>query len=248
MVEAAGSAPTEFRPARVLKPRQQVEEQLKSAILSGALKRGDRLPSEAKLAEQFSVSRPTVREALGTLAEKGLIHKTPGTKGGSFVQYIDHHSVTALLTEKLSSTIELGSLTYEEVAQVRNQLEIPSARLAAEHRTDEQLDALHAVIEEEKSLEVTDDGIVAINAAFHRLVAESTGNRLLSTLVVALHQLARPMEFVPLSPEAGRLGVIHHIEIVKAIREQDPDAAAEAMQKHLDHLRTQVNLRAESSV
>jgi DNA-binding FadR family transcriptional regulator len=83
-----------------------------------------------------------VREALRALAEKGLITKTPGARGGSFVQYVDHHVVSQVLSERLMSTMELGSISYGEVADFRNLLEIPSARLAAERRTEENLEEL----------------------------------------------------------------------------------------------------------
>ena len=58
---------------KVLRPRRQVEERIRSAILSGELRSGERLPSEAELARQFDVSRNTVREALHGLATQNLI-------------------------------------------------------------------------------------------------------------------------------------------------------------------------------
>jgi DNA-binding transcriptional MocR family regulator len=78
-----------FQPSRVRRPREQVEEQIREAILSGAFRQGDKLPSETQLAEQFSVSRTTVREALRALAAAGLISKVPGVAGGSFVQSVE---------------------------------------------------------------------------------------------------------------------------------------------------------------
>jgi len=74
-----------FRPNAVQRPREQIESQIRQAILSGSLEHGERLPSESALAEQFNVSRPTVREALSALKESGLITKSAGARGGSFV-------------------------------------------------------------------------------------------------------------------------------------------------------------------
>ncbi|MCA3749647.1 MAG: winged helix-turn-helix transcriptional regulator, partial [Rubrobacter sp.] len=77
-----------FKPAPVRRAREQVESQLREAILSGTFRSGDRLPSELELAKSFGVSRTTVREALGSLASAGLISKVPGASGGSFVRRV----------------------------------------------------------------------------------------------------------------------------------------------------------------
>jgi GntR family transcriptional repressor for pyruvate dehydrogenase complex len=65
----------------VLRPREQVEQTIKAAILSGELKSGEILPPEAELARQFKVSRTTLREALRVLSTQNLIMKVPGAPG-----------------------------------------------------------------------------------------------------------------------------------------------------------------------
>jgi GntR family transcriptional repressor for pyruvate dehydrogenase complex len=225
-----------FRPSKVQRPREQVEAQLKRAILSGAFKRGARLPSEARLAQQFSVSRPTIRDALRGLAEIGLISRQPGARGGSFVEYLDHHALGKMLSDQLTNTLHMGGLTHNEVTELRNMLEVPSARLAAQNRTEVHLKDLRDVIDREKSMSITDPATRESNARFHVIIADASGNRLLSTLVTALHRIAHPMEYVAWSPEIGKQGVIHHIAVARAIRERDSAAAAEAMQAHLQYL------------
>ncbi|ORA26295.1 hypothetical protein BST13_32060 [Mycobacterium aquaticum] len=221
----------------MLRPRQQVENQLRSAILSGTFGRGDRLPSETQLAEQLRVSRATVREALRSLTQAGLIRKEAGAKGGSFVEDFDHHTLGNLLVERLNNTLELGSITYAEVDAFRNILEVPVVRLAAEHRDELHLAALRDVIDHEKAAAVTDPAISEYNRNFHTILADASGNRLLAAFVAALHRLAQPLEFIETSPELGRRAVIHHIDIVSAVAAHDADAAAEAMHKHLNYLR-----------
>lgn len=225
----------------VLRPRQQVENQIKRAILSGAVRQGERLPSETRLAEQFSVSRATVREALRALAANGLISKSPGSTGGSFVEYVDHHALSSVLSDRLSSTLELGSITYEEVAEFRNLLEIPSARLAAVNRTDEHLKELRAIVDGEKRALVGDPEVPELNIRFHTQLAEASGNRVLAASVSALHRVARPLAFIDTtSSELGRVAVRHHIAIVAGVRSQDAQAAAQAMEQHLEYLRQHV--------
>jgi GntR family transcriptional regulator, transcriptional repressor for pyruvate dehydrogenase complex len=233
----SGGSSQPFTPAPVLRPRQQVENQLRSAILSGTFGRGDRLPTETHLAEQLRVSRATIREALRSLTQAGLIRKESGAKGGSFVEDYDHHTLGNLLVERLSNTLELGSITYAEVGAFRNILEVPTVRLAAEHRDEMHLSALRDVVEHEKRATVTDPAISDYNREFHTILADASGNRLLAAFVAALHRVAHPLEFIETSPEVGRRAVIHHIDIVAAVAAQDADAAAEAMHNHLDYLR-----------
>ncbi len=231
-----GNEKTPFKAEPVLRPRQQVEQQIKQAITSGAFEPGQKLPSEANLASQFSVSRATVREALRSLAENGLIAKSAGSKGGSFVQYVDHHALASVLGDRLQSTLELGNITSEEVAQLRSFLDIPCARLAAANRTDEQLADLREIVEAEKGVEVTDNEVPELNVRFHSSLAEATGNRLLAAIVSTLYRVAKPLTFIDADAEVGRDAVRQHIRIVAAVEDQDVEQAAVAMRAHLDYL------------
>lgn len=225
------STPLDLTP--VLRPREQVEKQLRGAIMSGQFAQGDRLPSETELAEGLGVSRATIREALRSLAEGGLITKVPGMKGGSFVEYVDHHALSMLVSQRMSSVLDLGSITHEEVADFRDLLEVPCARLAARNRTDEDLAALHDVIEREKVAEVDDPSVPDMNAEFHSLMAAATQNRVLAAFVAALHRVAHPLAFIHTDAEVGQQAVRHHIELYSAIKTQDEDAAVEVMRRHL---------------
>jgi DNA-binding FadR family transcriptional regulator len=228
---------TAFYPEPVMRPRQQVETQLRTAILGGVFARGEKLPSEAMLAKRFKVSRATVREALRGMVEAGFISTTPGATGGSFVTYLDHHRLGEIVSERLSTTLELGSISYEELNAFRTMLEVPSAQLAALNRSDEHILGLRAVIDKEKRAAVDSPEVQSYNAEFHRIVAEASGNRLLSSFIVALHSVARPLRFIETNEEVGRNAVRHHIAIVAAITSQDPSDAGKCMIKHLDYLR-----------
>lgn len=220
----------------MLRPRQQVEKQIRQAILSGQFSQGDRLPSETQLAEGFGVSRATVREALRSLAEGGLISKLPGGNGGSFVEYVDHHALSRLLSDRMSSILDLGSVRHDEVALFRDHLEVPCARLAAQNRTDDDLDALHDVIDREKAATVDDPIVQDLNAQFHTAVASATKNRVFAAFVSALHRVAHPIAFIETDVELGRQSVRHHIDLYRAIESCDSDAAEALMKKHLEYL------------
>ncbi|MQA83567.1 MAG: FCD domain-containing protein [Streptosporangiales bacterium] len=221
----------------VLRPRQQVEERIRAAILAGELSSGQRLPSEAELARQFGVSRGTVREALRSISAQNLITKVPGAGGGSFVRSVDHRSLGRVLRESMHNLMQLGSLGFEEVALMRQYLEVPSARLAAVHRGEEDLRRLRDVIAQERKISVDDPAVPELDEEFHTTIARASKNRLLASFVHALHRETEPVHYLNLSPEVGRQTVRQHQRVVKAIADQDPDAAERAITEHLTYLR-----------
>ncbi len=184
-----------FTPDPVRRPREQVEKQLRDAIVSATFKRGERLPSEATLAQEFQVSRTTVREALRVLASEGLISKVPGAGGGSFVQNVDHESLRNLLSGSLETILKFGALTLEEVTLVRRLLEVPAARLAADHRTPEQAAQLQILIARQDAVVADpardnwDPELFEIGQSIYSLVGEASGNRLLASFIAAISQV-----------------------------------------------------------
>jgi GntR family transcriptional regulator, transcriptional repressor for pyruvate dehydrogenase complex len=227
---AEGSEPngSPFRPEKVRRPREQVETQIRAAILDGEFGPGDRLPTEATLARDFGVSRSTVREALRSLAEAGFIATSPGATGGSFVAGIDHHALSAQLGEGVGNILRMGSLTYAELAAVRLMLEIPSARLAARFHTPEHLVELDRIIDEQKRVE-PGPSRRDLNARFHATVADASGNRLLAAIISALHWASPVLAQQAISADVSRRSARHHLRVVAAIRAGDEAAAEAAM-------------------
>jgi GntR family transcriptional repressor for pyruvate dehydrogenase complex len=222
---------------KVLRPRRQVEDQIKAAILSGAVQPGDRLPGELELARQFEVSRTTVREALRSLSTQNLITKTPGAGGGSFVRIIDHSALRRALVDSVHNLLALGTIDFEEVALVRQHIEVPAVRLATVNRTAEDLEELRDIVALQKSISVEDPRVPELDEKFHRAIARASGNRVLASFVSALHLETEPVHYLDLSPEVGRTTVRQHQQIVRAIVEQDPEAGEKAIIEHLSYLR-----------
>jgi GntR family transcriptional regulator, transcriptional repressor for pyruvate dehydrogenase complex len=234
-----------FKPQPVARAREQVETQIREAILSGIFKRGEKLPSEAELAENFAVSRTTVREALRSLAAAGLISKVPGASGGSFVQVIDYRSLGGVLGDSIVNTLRLGTVEYDEVAQVRYLLEVPSAKLAAANRTEEDVQALRSIVDRQKEITFDHPDVPGLDMDFHSAIGDASGNRVLASFVTALHRAIRPVLAKHLDAKAGRDTVRQHAAIVKAISEGDAQAAAGAMEKHLNYLQRLRDVRDE---
>ncbi|GAA4728219.1 FadR/GntR family transcriptional regulator [Nocardioides endophyticus] len=230
-------APVRMIGERILRPRQQVEDRLRTAILNGDLEDGERLPPEVELARQFQVSRTTIREALRTLTSEGMIVKSPGARGGTFVQKLGSDSLGTVIQESLNNLLRLGNVEYTSVAMVRQYLEVPSARLAARNSTEEDRNELREIIRKQREATVGDPMVGQLDVDFHSTIARASGNPVLAAFVRALHRETEPVHYLDLSPEVGRETVIQHQNILKAIEAESPDAAEAAVVEHLTYLR-----------
>ena len=226
-----------FSPRPVTRPRQQVEEQIAQAILSGQFAQGEKLPPESQLAEIFEVSRPTVHHALNGLADSGLIRMVPGTAGGSFVNSVTHEGLSNLLSESLLTTLRLGTLQLTELTAVREILEIPAASLAAAHHKPDHIKLLQNVLEKQRRIDTTDPEIPALDREFHSTIAQASGNRFLAALVVSVHISSHPVSFLRLDEKVGRETVRQHSAILRAVEGGDSDAASREMAKHLEYVK-----------
>ena len=228
--------PAAFTARAVQRPRQQVEDQIRTAIWTGVIKTGQKLPTEIALSREFGVSRSTIREALGSLVADGLIEKVPGAGGGSFVRSLDHHSFGAELGQDMENLLRLGSILYQEAADVRRMLEVPCVRLAAERGAGEELAEMRELIDQQKKVSYDDPQVPELDMRFHSLICQASGNRVAAAFVGALHQVTEPVRHLALDEEVGRRTVRQHIAIMRAIEKQNPEAAEEAMCEHLSYL------------
>lgn len=220
-----------------LKPgvrRQPLPEQLAGAILEAIvdrrLKPGDALPSAAELADQFSVSRTVVREALADLMGRGVISRSSSRE--PLVSMPGQEQLRELLRIRMSQ----DGVDIESLIELRLPLEIQSARLAAQRRDDQQLEAMTAALD---VLETTSDEaeFQEADAAFHRQIALGSGNLLiplvLDSLSGVLHDFRRA--WYASQRAEGELPklVEEHRRVFEAVRAGDADAAGQAMSEHL---------------
>ena len=226
-----------FEAIPVSRLRQQVERQLRSAIVSKTIGEGERLPSEAELAERFGVSRPTVREALRSLAASGLIEKTPGANGGSFVRKLDASTFGAMLSESVGLFVDLGNADQSEVDALRDIMEVPATRLAAVHRQDQDLADLGEILDAQKHASFDDPRVPQLDIDFHSTVAAASGNQVLRVFILALHTVAQPVRHMTLTAEIGKKTVQQHQAIVRAVQRQDEAEAERAIRTHLEYLK-----------
>lgn len=227
-------ANSSFKATQVTRPRDQVEAQLREAILDGRFAQGDKLPPETELAQLFGVSRPTVREALGALVSSGLIRKIPGVAGGSFVNTVTPDSLSQMLSESMDTILRIGALDVGEITEVRRVLEIPAAQWAARNRSDEDIATMQSVVDQQKKITIDDPNIPEYDLRFHTAIGFASGNRLLAAFIAAVHNATHPAQFLEVTKEVAQKTVRQHIAIAKAIESGDADKAGEEMRKHLD--------------
>ena len=191
---------------------------------------GDRLPSEARLAERFDMSRTIVREALARLASDGITEARRGA--GSFVKGRPSDRMLAFMpTAGLSAT--LG--TYE----VRFVLEAETARLAAIRRSPDEMTRIEAALATLRTALLSSAPAHDEDMELHRCIASSTANpAFLAAFDALFPDIDRIMRAgVDISrsrpPEAIGAMMREHEMIVDAIRVQDGEAAALAMRWHL---------------
>ena len=207
---------------------EEIVKQLTDLINSGALKPGDRLPTERALAVQLKVSRTAIREALRALELMGFIESRVGE--GTFVREITMKNVISPFSTLLSQDIELVT----ELIEVRMLLETEVARLAARRITPEKCEAIEETLElMAREIADGDLGIIGDNA-FHNALASAADNTALSRILSLCGDLiSTSREAALTSMKDRRVGLAHHREIYRAIREQDEELAATLMRHHL---------------
>src|SRR5436305_5824307 len=127
-----------FAPVAVARASSAIAEQIRTAIVTGRLKAGDRLSPERELAEQFGVSRVTVRDALRTLEAMGLIEVKVGARGGAFVTAPTGSKVA----ETMSDMMMMSATTPEDIVEARLVVELGTVTLACARATEEDLAGL----------------------------------------------------------------------------------------------------------
>jgi DNA-binding GntR family transcriptional regulator len=197
--------------------RQSVYEALVELVVAGRLRPGQHLV-ETELARQLGVSRQPVREALHRLEAEGWIDLRPNQ--GAFVHVPTDEEVDQLL-------------------DVRELLEVETARLAAAAATAGDLARLRATCHEgEAAVEADDTGrFVAANTEFHAELARSAGNAVLAELAEVVGRRVR-WYYRQVAPMRGHESCAEHREMVEAIEAGDAERAASIARKHTERTRT----------
>ncbi|MBV2358257.1 GntR family transcriptional regulator [Thalassococcus sp. CAU 1522] len=197
--------------AQAKTPQKDAYTLILDAIDGGTYRPGDRLV-ESELAERFGVSRTPIREALQRLETQSLLARD----GRSLiVASLDHNQMAELYV-------------------VRTELEGLAARLAARHATDEEIQVLRDMVDEDRALLNDPASLSRANRRFHKMIHLASHNRYLVQQLDLVHRSMALMATTSLAAEGrGEIALAEHKAIVDAIARRDEAAAYQALRDHI---------------
>jgi DNA-binding FadR family transcriptional regulator len=203
---------------------QKIALAIAAAISDGRYSPGDKLPSERELADEFRVSRPTIRDAMIALEFQGLVEARQGS--GVYV--------TATVPAREDPTeLEVNALEWTEA---RRLFEGEACALSAAVVTPEQVSSLERQVNEMAATH-SDEEIERLERDFHMAIAFATGNAAIAVGAEELWLLRQQSQSCVSMLRRARLAggnfVEEHRQIVTALREHDSKAARHAVHSHL---------------
>ncbi|CAD0185709.1 Pyruvate dehydrogenase complex repressor [Ruegeria sp. THAF57] len=210
----------------------QIAQAIRDAIVSGQLIVDERLPSEAELADQFQVSRPTVREALKRLAAQSLIRTQRGATGGAFVNRLSFEDAYSQQITTSTLLLSMNAVDFDTACEARYALERACAPLSAQRRTADQLATMRAEIFRQEQPGLTDEAFCASDVAFHRALVDGAGNPVLSYQLAGAVEAMQPlMNMITFTARSREEIISLHSRIVDALQEREPDIVDETLVK-----------------
>jgi GntR family transcriptional repressor for pyruvate dehydrogenase complex len=223
---------------------EQAMRQLEARILDGSWRPGMRLPAERVLAEQFGVSRGTVREALQRLVARGLLASRPGS--GIFVTDRLQTGFVSPWRQLIADHPEIRG----DMLEFRRVIESAAIALAALRVNDDDLEKLAGIVERLKLAhrEGNRTAEAKADADFHEAIAEATHNTMFRHLHAGVITMLR--EHIALNIDQMRTDsavvaatlLEQHLELYEAIRRRDPVHAGATMCRHIDFVRDRLAL------
>lgn len=225
---------------RTPKTAELVARKLRRMVVDGELKDGDRLPHEAELMEHFSVSRPTLREAVRVLEAERLVEVRRGSRSGARVCVPGPE----IVARPASLLLELSGATIADVYVAREAVEPAAARILATTGTDDAFDELERMVDEDIAAALATQELGAAAARFHLRMVQLSGNATLALLAGMLgdiferHTSSVTRERMTTSPDhevqaSYKLLVRSLRRLIKLLRARDGEGAHEHWRKHL---------------
>lgn len=213
---------------------EKVTAQIKNAILEKRLGPGARLPAERELVEIFGTSRVTVRAAILTLKNAGLLNIRKGAGGGTFVtEDMGGESVSVLLRD----IIQWKNIGIRHVIEVRTIIEPRIAFLAAKNANAEDVEKILATLRELEHFFKVKTKFKSTDENFHKALAAAARNPLLSVFQSALIDVLFKFIYDVVWQEEHKGSILlHHRRIAEKVGKRDPEGAMQAMADHLDDM------------
>jgi DNA-binding FadR family transcriptional regulator len=232
--DVAQPSAVKFRPIHTRRAFEEICERIREQLALGQLKPGDKLPPERDLAQQLGVSRNVLREALRSLEMAGVLRLQKGVKGGAFVREGDTSRMNVVMQDMLS----LGTISVRELSEARIDVLDLVVRLACTHARQADFEALEGNIERTEL--ATREGRlldrVECSREFYRLLAASTGNKVIAMIVDSVTEIH--MRFVYAKVVSSGVAMPRLAEkrrqFLSALRARNASTAARLMRAHLE--------------
>ena len=210
---------------------EKIVDQIKNAIFDGNFQPGEKLPSERDLAATFLTSRVTVRAAILTLKNSGLLYVKKGAGGGTFVvNDISGVEISGLLQD----IIKWKNISIRHVIEVREIIEPQIAYLAAENATERDIEKIWETITELEHFFKVKRKFQSSDENFHRALAAAAKNPLLSIFQASLIDvLFKFIYHINWQEDHKKNILFHHRKIAEIVAQKYPERAMEAMKEHL---------------
>jgi len=228
---------------RLLEPQRaaRIATQLMELIHLQKLSPGEKLPPERQLAELLEVSRPSLREALHILQAQGAVQIKHGQ--GTFV-------LEPIVAQELRASMMAKSHGLNELFDVREVLEVPASKWAAEKATKEDFRILRATLNQMETVTATSpidyDQLQILDAKFHLAIVEIGGNRFINQTLNVLQDVMRmSMETTLRLPGRSEISRSEHNAILEALENRDAELAAKITLQHISGARVTALTNAE---
>jgi GntR family transcriptional regulator, transcriptional repressor for pyruvate dehydrogenase complex len=219
-----------FAPVAVARASSSIADQIRQAIVTGKLTEGERLPPERELAEQFGVSRVTVRDALRALEAMGLIEVRVGARGGAFVTA----PTGSLVGQTMSDMLMMSAITPEDIVEARLIVELGTVTLACARATDEDLDRLRDLDRRAHEALKARTYTRELSWEFHSLIAAAAHNSAVDGLTQSFRST---LSLHPIRTREGTAShqrtVDEHSRIFDALERRDGATARSELAAHL---------------
>lgn len=229
-----GTKPQVFTKYKPQRASDQIASEIKKSIVSKKFPEGERLPSERALAEQFGVSRLTIRDALRLLEIQGLIVKKKGSAGGAFVQPASKERIADAIMDML----QFDGISMDQMDETRVVMETGIVRCVIDNATEEDLMRLDANTRQLKKhldkAEADTDAIAGLIIEFHQLLAEAT--HILPLIIIQraiLEWGIKTLRHYKPPREEYQNHYESHRQIVDAIKEGNVLLAQALVEKHI---------------
>lgn len=207
---------------------QVVYDYIEELVISGQIKPGERLPSEAKLGETLEVSRVTVRAGIEKLSAIGLISKKKG--GGSYVNFPNDLNYLQVFTPTI-----LHNTDFYELLDIRKALDTLSVELCTLMISERDLKSLESTV---KKMEHVIDGqtFFELDRQFHLDITKATKNRFLLNIQSMIWDVIEKSQRISYDKVANQSRLVEHQLILDAITARDVVQAKAYILSHLDKI------------